>query len=171
MADPITKLHDNAARTLEKGFDTVITPFQQFIYDQKTTSILLLVCTLFALTNAGIAVELSSLPAVLTDSLAGGIVVGLVLGKTLGISLATFAVLKLKLGWLPDEVHPRHIVGLALLGGIGFTMSIFIADLGFADQPQQLLIAKTGVLTASLIAGTLGYLWLRLSSHAHRNDR
>ena len=60
--------------------------------------------------------------------------------------------------------------GLALLGGMGFTMSIFIATLGFADDPEQLAIAKTGILTASLLAGTCGYLWLRLTAPAHNDN-
>ena len=54
--------------------------------------------------------------------------------------------------------------GVGLVGGIGFTMSIFIAELGFAGQPDALLMAKTGVLFASLIAGVAGYLWLRLAA-------
>ncbi|PIV15174.1 MAG: sodium:proton antiporter, partial [Gallionellales bacterium CG03_land_8_20_14_0_80_55_15] len=53
-----------------------------------------------------------------------------------------------------------QIAAVSVLGGIGFTMSIFIAELGFADQPEYLLMAKTGVLAASLLAGLLGYAWL-----------
>jgi NhaA family Na+:H+ antiporter len=58
-------------------------------------------------------------------------------------------------------------MGLALLGGMGFTMSVFIATLGFADHPEQQIIAKTGILVASLLAGVCGYLWLRLAVPAH----
>jgi NhaA family Na+:H+ antiporter len=57
----------------------------------------------------------------------------------------------------------RHLIGVGLVGGIGFTMSIFIAELGFAGQPESLLMAKTGVLFASVLAGLAGYLWLVLS--------
>jgi Na+:H+ antiporter, NhaA family len=59
--------------------------------------------------------------------------------------------------------------GVSLLGGIGFTMSIFIADLGFADAPQDLLMAKTGILMASAIAGFGGYFWLRM--HTTKPDK
>jgi NhaA family Na+:H+ antiporter len=124
----------------------------------------LFVLPLFALVNAGIAVELSTLPALLNDSLALGIVLGLVLGKAIGISLPTYVLLKLNIGRLPDRVKQGHIMGLALLGGMGFTMSIFIATLGFADQPEQQMIAKASILIASLLAGACGYLWLRLGS-------
>jgi len=130
----------------------------------------LFVLPLFALVNAGIAVKLSTLPTLLADPLALGIVLGLVVGKAIGISLPTFAVLKLKLGRLPDGVQQSHIIGLSLLAGMGFTMSIFIAALAFSNQPGQLLIAKTGILTASLIAGTCGYLWLRLVAPPRSRD-
>lgn len=129
----------------------------------------LFVLPLFALVNAGIAVEPEALPALLGDALVLGIVLGLVVGKTLGISLATFAVLALGHGRLPGGMQWRHIVGLGLLGGMGFTMSVFVAGLGFANQPEQLLIAKTGILTASLIAGLGGYLWLRFAAPAPLN--
>ncbi|WP_455235382.1 Na+/H+ antiporter NhaA [Thiogranum longum] len=128
----------------------------------------LFVLPLFALVNAGIAVQPAALPALLADPLSLGIVLGLVAGKTIGISLATFAVLWLGRGRLPAGMQPRHVVGLGLLGGMGFTMSIFIAGLGFSNQPEQLLIAKTGILTASLIAGVGGYLWLRFAAPLSR---
>ena len=79
------------------------------------------------------------------------------------ISLATLAVLAPGRGRLPEGMQRRHLLGLGLLGGMGFTMSIFIAGLGFAEQPELLVIAKTGILAASLIAGLGGYLWLRFA--------
>jgi NhaA family Na+:H+ antiporter len=129
------------------------------------------VLPLFALVNAGISIELSTLPTLLGDSLALGIVLGLVLGKAIGISLPTYALLKLKIGRLPNNVQQGHIIGLSLLGGMGFTMSIFIATLGFPGQPEQQVIAKTGILTASLVAGACGYLWLRLAVPAQTANR
>ena len=129
----------------------------------------LFVLPLFALVNAGIHVEINALPRLLGDPLAVGIILGLVLGKTAGIGLATAALLALGRGRLPKGMQPSHVVGVGLLGGMGFTMSIFITGLGFGDQPEQLLIAKTGILTASLIAGLGGYLWLRLGGQAQLN--
>jgi NhaA family Na+:H+ antiporter len=129
----------------------------------------LFVLPLFALVNAGIHVELQALPRLLADPLAVGIIAGLVLGKPAGISLATGALLALGRGRLPEGMQAHHLVGVGLLGGMGFTMSIFIAGLGFGAQPEQLLIAKTGILTASLIAGLGGYLWLRLGARAPLN--
>ncbi|MCK5263801.1 MAG: Na+/H+ antiporter NhaA, partial [Gammaproteobacteria bacterium] len=71
---------------------------------------------------------------------------------------------KIGLTVLPQGVNFKHIVGAALMGGIGFTMSIFIAELGFAHHAHDLLMAKTGVLFASLLAGVSGFLWLYLTA-------
>ena len=89
-----------------------------------------------------------------------GVIAGLLLGKPVGI--AGFTWLTVKAGWatMPPGLNMRHVLGVGLLGGIGFTMSIFIADLGFAGQPENLLMAKTGILLASAIAGFGGYFWL-----------
>jgi NhaA family Na+:H+ antiporter len=61
---------------------------------------------------------------------------------------------------MPTGLQMKHIFGIGLLGGIGFTMSIFIADLAFAATPEDLLMAKTGILLASAVAGVGGFLWL-----------
>jgi NhaA family Na+:H+ antiporter len=73
------------------------------------------------------------------------------------------------MGWaeLPAELNMKHVFGVGLLGGIGFTMSIFIADLGFVGLPEDLLMAKTAILLASAIAGFGGYFWLQY----HTRDR
>ena len=69
---------------------------------------------------------------------------------------------RLHLGELPPDVRMTHIVGIGLLGGMGFTMSIFIARLGFEHGSDAMVAAKTGILLASLVAGLAGYLWLRM---------
>ena len=66
--------------------------------------------------------------------------------------------------WVNDGLMALFVMVVGLVGGIVFTMSIFIADLGFAGQPENLLMAKTGVLFASVLAGVSGYLWLRLAA-------
>ena len=85
---------------------------------------------------------------------------GLLLGKFIGITGACWLALRLGIGQLPSGTRFSQIAGVSVLGGIGFTMSIFIAELGFAAQPEYLLMAKTGVLAASLLAGVLGFIWL-----------
>ena len=78
-----------------------------------------------------------------------------------GIFLFSWA--GIRLGWvsLPSGVTLRHLLGVGFLGGIGFTMSIFIAELSFPDNREALLMAKSGIMLASLLSGLAGYLWLR----------
>jgi NhaA family Na+:H+ antiporter len=122
----------------------------------------LFVMPIFALANAGISMEMYTLPVMLTEPLAIGIVLGLLIGKGVGIPLFTFLALRMNLGQLPNGLDMRHVIGLGLLGGMGFTMSIFISNLGFENTPETLVIAKTAILLASFIAGISGYLWLRV---------
>jgi NhaA family Na+:H+ antiporter len=90
-----------------------------------------------------------------------GIILGLTLGKPIGIALATAAAVGLGLCRLPTDLGWRHIVGLGLLGGIGFTMSIFITNLAFAGQEAVVDGSKMAIMAASMVAGLGGYLWLR----------
>jgi NhaA family Na+:H+ antiporter len=121
----------------------------------------LLVMPVFALTNAGIPIDFGSLAGLWNDRLTLGIVLGLVLGKGFGITLICWLALRLGLGRLPDDMNLGHIAGIGLLGGMGFTMSIFIASLSFGTDTEGLIAAKTAILLASLAAGVSGYLWLR----------
>ncbi|MFV8819437.1 Na+/H+ antiporter NhaA [Haliea sp. E17] len=119
-----------------------------------------LVIPIFALANAGIPVNLGEIGSVLTNQVTLGVVCGLLLGKPLGIAAFTWLALKLGVARLPADLSMSHVIGVGLLGGIGFTMSIFIADLGFAGRPELLLAAKTGILLASAVAGVSGVVWL-----------
>jgi len=129
-----------------------------------------LVVPLFAFANAGIAIPLSSISTQIVNPITLGVICGLVFGKVMGISGATWLSLKIKLTELPHHLDMRHIIGVSLLGGIGFTMSIFIAELGFSSYPQELLMAKTGILFASAIAGFSGVCWLRFCEKADTFD-
>lgn len=124
----------------------------------------LLILPIFALANTGIPINMARLLE-LGSSNSLGIMLGLLCGKPLGIVLACAAAVALKLCRLPDSVGWRHIVGAGILGGIGFTMSIFITNLAFADQAAVIGSSKLAVLIASLCAGIVGVLWLM------RNDR
>lgn len=115
-------------------------------------------------TLAGSLSQRLFLPVRLVEPTSLGIILGLVLGKSVGITFSTWLALKLQWGRLPEGVNMKHIFGIALLGGMGFTMAIFIAGLGFAGEPEALLSAKIAILAASIIAGAAGYLWLRFQS-------
>ncbi len=125
-----------------------------------------LVVPVFALFNAGIPLDFGALATTLAHPVTLGVTLGLVLGKFIGITGTVWLVLKLGIGELPTGTRLNQIAGVSLLAGIGFTMSIFISELGFAAHPDELLMAKTGVLFASLFAGLSGYFWLRLAARA-----
>ena len=110
---------------------------------------------LFALANAGIDFRDIDVGAALTSTIALGVIGGLVLGKTIGISLLSFITVKTGLGRLPEGTTWLHILGLSVVGGIGFTVSLFIASLAFED-PELNELAKVGILAGSLLAGVLG---------------
>ena len=118
---------------------------------------------LFALSNAG--VPLNGAGALIGTPVAIGVLLGLVLGKPIGITLAAWLAVKTGLAAPPDAGW-RLVHGVAWLGGIGFTMSLFIAGLAFGGAEQLLTAAKLGTFLASVIAGAVGWLILRSSSDA-----
>ena len=87
---------------------------------------------------------------------------GLLLGKPLGIMLMSFIIVKSKLASLPENVNWFHMLGASILGGVGFTMAIFVANLAFEDA-AMVTTAKVGILSASALAGIIGFafLWLQ----------
>lgn len=123
-----------------------------------------LIVPIFALANAGIPIAFSELGAILQHPVTLGITLGLVVGKTVGIFSFSLVVTATGISKLPEGIKLSHIGGVAMLAGIGFTMSIFIGSLAFAHQPELLLNAKIGIVLASLIAGVGGYAWLLKTS-------
>ena len=116
---------------------------------------------LFALANTGVVFNPQW-----QQSLGGanslGIIAGLVLGKPVGIVLLSYLAVATGLCRLPADLTWRHLIGLGLLAGIGFTMSIFITNLAFSNQPDIINASKMAILVASVSAGLLGMLWLTL---------
>jgi NhaA family Na+:H+ antiporter len=118
----------------------------------------------FALANAGVEIGGGFAPA-LGSRISLGIILGLLLGKQVGIMLCTWLVIRLGLGTLPEGVTWKHIYATSWLAGIGFTMSLFIAYLGFGEG-EQLVLSKYGILAGSLAAGVVGYILLRLATRS-----
>lgn len=110
----------------------------------------------FAFANAGIRFD-PGLLSEITNPIAIGVMAGLILGKPAGITLFTWFAVKTNLATLPEDVSWKHIVGVGCLGGIGFTMSIFIDTLAFSDYQEYIEIAKMAILFSSLIAGIIGF--------------
>jgi len=122
-----------------------------------------LILPIFALANTGIIIN-SDWAQDLASPNSLGIMAGLIVGKPLGITVFCLIAVSLGLCKLPTGLNWKHIFGAGLLGGIGFTMSIFITNLAFVENPAVITASKIAVLLASSIAGLLGFLWLRYSN-------
>lgn len=153
---------------LEEGVHKVQAPAQVLEHKMHLPSAYLII-PIFSLANAGIPIDWATIGDSITNSISFGIVAGLVVGKLIGVAGFTWVAVRLGLSQLPQGLNFKHIVGVGLMAGIGFTMSIFIAELGFAHHPEDLLMAKTGILLASLIAGLSGYAWLFFSNKYNPN--
>jgi NhaA family Na+:H+ antiporter len=123
-----------------------------------------IVVPLFALANAGVSLDRSALERAAESRVAWGVFLGLVVGKTVGISVATALGVRFGLGRLPARVTARQVVGVAALGGIGFTVSLFTAGLSFGGA--RLDAAKVAILVASVVAADLGAVLLRTRRRA-----
>ena len=127
------------------------------------------VLPLFAFSNAGVSLVSAPVGGVFVDRVALGTALGLVLGKVLGIVGFSWVAVRLKLAALPGRVNLRLLTGMGLVAGVGFTVSLFITNLAFEDE-SLLTSAKLGILCGSLLAGLLGYIWLRLSTGGASHD-
>ena len=125
---------------------------------------------LFALANAGIPLSASALSDAASSSVTVGVTVGLLLGKTVGVTGAVLLAVRLGLARLPAGLGFLHVVGMAGLAGIGFTVSLFITGLAFDDVALQ-NEAKTGVLVASVLAAALGSFVLVRAGDRRRTER
>jgi NhaA family Na+:H+ antiporter len=120
-----------------------------------------LVVPLFALANAGVALNAGSLSVAVDSRVAWGVAVGLLAGKLVGVVGASVAAMRLRLGTLPEDMSFRHLWGLGALAGIGFTVALFVTDLAFGAVPViGVDPAKIGILAASLASGLLGAAFL-----------
>ena len=124
-----------------------------------------LIIPVFALANAGIPISSDTVSDAVSSPIAHGVFFGLIVGKLVGITSFTWLAVRLGLGTLPNGASWRGVVGVAALGGVGFTVSIFISGLAF-DVEEFDTVAKLGILSASLLAAILGVLILRNGARA-----
>jgi NhaA family Na+:H+ antiporter len=129
-----------------------------------------LVLPIFALANAGIVLDAESLEAATETSIALAVALGLVVGKTVGLTLGVGLAVRLGLSPLPSGVRWAHVVGVAALAGIGFTVSLFIAGLAYT-APSELEAAKIGILAGSIVAAAIGLAALLAASRRGRSAR
>ncbi|HMR84300.1 MAG TPA: Na+/H+ antiporter NhaA [Niabella sp.] len=147
--------------------------------DKRSTSYILqhflhkpvafLILPIFALANTAVDIS-ADMSSLIKESYTLGIALGLVIGKPLGIFLLAFIAVKTKICRLPGDINWKLIAGTGFLGGIGFTMSIFIALLAF-DHPETINNTRLAILLSSLIAGTLGFFLLKLFLGKKRTER
>ncbi len=156
----LTQDQAHLINNIEKINEQAQTPLQKLEHAMHPITTFFIL-PIFALSNAGVHIE-GSIFEMLFHPISLGIIVGLVIGKFLGISLFSRLMVWLKISILPDGVSWNQIYGVAFLAGIGFTMSMFISDLAFKEEEHK-QIAKVGIMAASLISASIGMLWLRLS--------
>jgi len=154
----LTQKQAHVISSIGKHVEDANTPLQKLEHALHPVSVYFIL-PIFALSNAGVRID-GNIFKMLMHPISLGIMGGLIIGKFLGITLFSRIIVKLKLASLPEGVSWQHVYGMAFLAGIGFTMSMFISDLGFQDESYK-EIAKVGVLAASLIAGLLGVSLLR----------
>jgi NhaA family Na+:H+ antiporter len=152
--------HQEALQALESAADAAQSPLQRMEHGLHFV-VAFLIMPLFALANAGVDLR-GNLSAAMESPIALGIVLGLFFGKPIGITLASYLAVRSG-ATLPTGVTWLHVHGASWLGGIGFTMSLFVASLAFA-APEMLDVAKIGVFAASVAAGVLGFALLRTTS-------
>lgn len=159
----LTRQQMDLLKQIESASDKVISPLQD-LEDSLHTTVNNFIVPLFAFANAGIVFSGMQISDLWTGvSLA--VIVGLVAGKFLGIFIFSLAAVKLRIAPMPHGSTWNMMAAVALLGGIGFTVSLFIANLSFAAPEQLSLLshAKLGIVAGSLLAGIGGYLWLSLA--------
>ena len=153
-----SRAHQEALLAIESAAEMAQSPLQKL--EEKLHGVVAFgIMPLFALANAGVALSSGVGPG---SPVALGVIVGLVIGKPLGITMVTWLATRIGLAERPPDVSWGMLHGAAWLGGIGFTMSLFIAGLAF-DDAALLTQAKLGILVASVAAGTVGWLLLRRS--------
>jgi NhaA family Na+:H+ antiporter len=145
---------------LEQACEEVQAPLNRMEHSLHTV-VAFLIMPLFALANAGVSLSGSgSAPVTGATEVTIGVILGLLIGKPLGITLFSWLAVRFKMAVLPQNTSWRSIHGVSWLGGIGFTMSLFVATLAFGEG-ELLAASKLGILGASVLAGIVGWMILR----------
>ncbi len=142
---------------VKKDTNEIIPPLQRLEHAMHPM-VTFLIIPIFALANAGVSVAID-FEQLFSTNIALGVSLGLLVGKVVGVVGFTLLFVKLKIAPFPDGMNFRNLLGLGLLAGIGFTMSLFITSLAFTSE-EHITQAKIGIFFASIIAGILGYLIL-----------
>lgn len=161
----LTKNQIEALDKLEELTENTASPLQ-YTEHRLHGWVAYLIMPAFALANAGVVFNFSGDTNTLLST---NIALSLVIGKTIGIFIASYCTIKLKLAILPENVNYFQLFGISILGGLGFTMSLFINNLAYVDQ-TIIDSAKIGILIGSFIAGVLGYIILKISINRSKKN-
>lgn len=158
----LNRVHQDAVIGIDMACRDVETPLQRLEHALQSW-VALLVLPLFALANAGLAVKGLNLPEAAFHPISLGVFIGLLLGKPIGIYLFVWLSVKLFKTDLSPGLTWLNIVGVGFLGGVGFTMSLFVTGLSFSS-PEYLDYAKLGIISGSILSGGIGFVILACSS-------
>jgi NhaA family Na+:H+ antiporter len=157
--DKITGEQSHAIKAMEEASQAVQTPLAR-VEHALLRPVNFLIVPVFALANAGVDLrgggDGGGVGAAFSNPVTWGVLLGLLLGKPVGVLLASWAAVKSGLSSLPADMTRRQVVGVGILCGIGFTMSLFVANLAFPGDAAQLAATKVGILAASLVGGVGG---------------
>jgi len=154
VPDLITADQSHALHAMEEASQGVQAPLGR-VEHVLVRPVAFFIVPIFALANAGVDLRGGGMSAI-GSPISWGVFIGLVAGKPLGILLMSWLVLVTRVATMPEGATVRHIIGVSLLCGIGFTMSLFVANLAFPLQPEHLVACKVGILLASVVAGLAG---------------
>ena len=150
MTLPIGKNANEFNKSILSRFEHVLSPWSSFV-----------IMPIFALANAGIEIDINSFSTTIFSPVSFGIIFGLFIGKQIGIFGVSYILVKFKIAKLPAKVTKKHLYGASVLGGIGFTMSIFVSSLSFSDI-DTLSLAKTSIMIASILAAIVGSIIFKI---------
>lgn len=154
VPEQITDDQSHALSAMEAASEAVQTPLAR-VEHAILKPVAFIIVPLFALANAGVDLRAGG-GGTLESPVMWGVLLGLLIGKPVGVLLASWAVLKAGIAAMPEGATWRQITGVGVLCGIGFTMSLFVATLAFGEQPELLAATKVGILVASAISGVVG---------------
>ncbi|AKA70397.1 Na+/H+ antiporter NhaA [Clostridium scatologenes] len=146
MCLPVGKNVDEFKTSTLYKLEHALTPWSAFV-----------IMPIFALANAGVTININNLSALILTPVSLGIIFGLFVGKQIGIFGVSYILVKLKIAKLPSKVNIRHLYGASILGGIGFTMSLFVSSLSFVDK-TILAVSKTSIMISSILAAIVGVI-------------
>jgi NhaA family Na+:H+ antiporter len=160
LAAPISIRHSKHHLSIAERLEKSLIPVSTFI-----------IVPLFALANAGVVLSWDNFSQEAALRAGGGIFLGLVVGKVIGITVAVWLAKTLRIARLPKGLSMHHIIGVALLAGVGFTLSIFIAELAFAGNRLFIDAAKMSIFAASLCSAVAGLIYLSVIAKPLRKAR